>query len=358
MKKDSIIMIGPLPPPIGGVSVHISRLKSSITEEFNIYTIDTSSNRFIQFLKLFSLMFFSMFNSSRYIVHNHTSNLKTNYLIIFLCRIFNVKYIQTFHSFRIANLNKSYVKKELLRYVLRNSEQIIAVSEEIKNYLIKYYMKNTRRVIVQPAFIPYYQNETTRAIKKYKSELQLDDFISSHNIIICANASRLAFHEKEDLYGIDMCIELVNTLIQKKPYDVGCIIMLPQIDNREYYVNLKTLVTQYGISNRILFVNKNIELVPLLNKVDIFVRPTNTDGDALSVRESLHSLTPTIASDVVKRPDGTITFKSRDTFDFYKKVVWTIENYEQEVMKLKSTPNSLNTKEKYTSLYRKILMSK
>ena len=49
------------------------------------------------------------------------------------------------------------------------------------------------------------------------------------------------------------------------------------------------------------------------------VRPTNTDGDALSIREAMYFKISVIASDVTTRPENTIIFKNRDLDDFYIK---------------------------------------
>jgi hypothetical protein len=42
------------------------------------------------------------------------------------------------------------------------------------------------------------------------------------------------------------------------------------------------------------------------------VRPSRSDGDALSVREALQAEIPVVASDVVQRPQGTLTFPAGD----------------------------------------------
>src|SRR5690606_7512387 len=52
--------------------------------------------------------------------------------------------------------------------------------------------------------------------------------------------------------------------------------------------------------------------ISLIEQADIILRPTNTDGDALTVREGLFLGKKVIASDVVKRPEGPYIFKNRD----------------------------------------------
>jgi glycosyltransferase involved in cell wall biosynthesis len=45
-------------------------------------------------------------------------------------------------------------------------------------------------------------------------------------------------------------------------------------------------------------------LAPALRLGTIFLRPTLTDGDALSIREAMAAGVPVLASDVVRRPTG------------------------------------------------------
>ena len=60
------------------------------------------------------------------------------------------------------------------------------------------------------------------------------------------------------------------------------------------------------------------ELWPLFKKINLFIRPTFTDGDAVSIREALSFNCSVIASDVVQRPKSTVTFKNRDFNDLYR----------------------------------------
>ena len=66
------------------------------------------------------------------------------------------------------------------------------------------------------------------------------------------------------------------------------------------------------------------------------MRPTNTDGDANSLREALYFEVSSIASDAAARPDGTILFKNRDANDFISKVKHILDNYTSSKKKLKT----------------------
>ena len=62
------------------------------------------------------------------------------------------------------------------------------------------------------------------------------------------------------------------------------------------------------------------DLSRLLQASDLFVRPTNTDGDANSIRGALRLGTPVVTSDVVRRPEQCVLFHTRDMDDFERVV--------------------------------------
>jgi hypothetical protein len=71
-----------------------------------------------------------------------------------------------------------------------------------------------------------------------------------------------------------------------------------------------------------------------MKKVNVFLRPTKSDGDALSVRESLFLHKPVIASDAVPRPAGAIAYKLNNEKDFLEKTLTLIDNYDEHVSSL------------------------
>ena len=68
----------------------------------------------------------------------------------------------------------------------------------------------------------------------------------------------------------------------------------------------QALVSHHVLIHRV----NNTELWPVLKKSALFIRPTKTDGDALSLREALYYQVPTVASDVVYRPEGTYLYSA------------------------------------------------
>jgi hypothetical protein len=89
------------------------------------------------------------------------------------------------------------------------------------------------------------------------------------------------------------------------------------------------MIKKLNLNECFLLLNENLSFVRLIEQADIVLRPTNTDGDALTIREALYLNKTVIASDVVKRPSGTILFKSRDTNDLEIKIMENISRISQ-----------------------------
>ena len=82
---------------------------------------------------------------------------------------------------------------------------------------------------------------------------------------------------------------------------------------------MKKKINDLNLGENFYLMTGNVILWPLFRKVDLMIRPTTSDGDAISVREALFFNCPVIASDVTSRPKDVIIFKNRDIMDLYKK---------------------------------------
>jgi hypothetical protein len=77
--------------------------------------------------------------------------------------------------------------------------------------------------------------------------------------------------------------------------------------SRRHLEVLEEELERAGLADRvrILF---GLPLVPAFRPNAIYVRTTRSEGDAVSVREACRARVPVVASDVVDRPRGVITF--------------------------------------------------
>jgi len=248
----------------------------------------------------------------------------------YLSKIKGAKFILTYHSLRYSASDFSPLGRKMIRTILKSASHCIATNSEIEGGLISLGAK-AKRISVIPAFLPPVKNN--QEITEIPQEVW--NFIDSHTPVISANAFRIGISYGQDRYGVDMCIELCASLKSTYP-QIGFVFCIPDIGDYDYFSELKRRVVEKEIEGNFLFQTKPCQFYPILMKSDVFVRPTNTDGDAISLREALFFRTPSVASDVVPRPEGTVLFTNRDTEDFIARVKMVCDNYEQYKSQIES----------------------
>jgi len=102
----------------------------------------------------------------------------------------------------------------------------------------------------------------------------------------------------------------------------AAVVCIAEIDrDSRHFHHLNEWIKREALEDRILLRQGDIEFSGVLKLCDLFVRPSSTDGDAVSVREALWLGIPTIASDAVPRPAGVVVFQNRDANDLASKIL-------------------------------------
>ena len=357
--KLKIAIVGPYPLPYGGVSVHIQRLKDKL--EANgfkcvVYDLDKNNTSLdngitkIRFPLLWAVKY-SIF-AKEDIIHFHYSDWRARTLFGFMT-LLGKKIIITIHgeSLKESIINSGYLKRKLITYSLNHASYVIAVNPHIKECALLLGV-NPELIDVIPAFIPPVIRE------KDIDEIPQDiwEFIDQHTPIISANAFKITFFKDHDLYGIDMCIDLCANLKNNYP-NIGFVFCLPTIGDNNYFEMLKQRIISNGIENNFLFVTEKYNFYPILMKSQIFVRPTNTDGDSVSIREALNFEIPVVTSDVINRPKGSILFINRDLNDFTQKTINILQNYNYYKLNM-SKIESISNLDKIIMKYRFVHIDK
>ncbi len=329
-----IILIGTYPPPYGGISVHIKRMKMYLENKDVSVTVFSKSKKFndisenILLIKSYKSFIFRIPYLKADVLHFHSTDIKLRVLMGFY-KIFNKKIILTVHGESLNDQldTSSFFIKHLLLFSLKRLDKIICVNPKLVNKLIDYGFNKDKLI-----YIPAYNNPIENIFDTEKISKEVWTFIDSAEFLVSANGA-ISFNNNEDLYGIDLLIELIRKLKTCRK-DVKLIIALLGAENqneteKKYYNELKHIINKLDLQKDIfIYEVKDTEFYPILKKSKLFIRPTNTDGDAISVREALYYKVPSIASDVVQRPEGTVLFKTRDIDDLYNKTIEVIENYD------------------------------
>jgi glycosyltransferase involved in cell wall biosynthesis len=334
-----IINVGVYPPPYGGVSNHLKRLLEYLqTERKDCLLIDLSREKkrqkgVINHSWLDTIVFLLRITKS--IVHFHNFSSK-NTLLYFLISLRHST-VLSFHNER--SLKKLSSRKNPLRYFVTfflNRIDYIVVDNLSCKQLAEKIIWNKTKIKLIPEFIP------PTSIPPLRNELILE-MRNKYKYLISSNAFQISFYKNQDLYGLDIVVELLNKLVHLNELDVGIVFLLPNIGNVDYFKMINRKIKELNLTNRFLFVTEPIEEASSLWKVsDLVIRATNTDGNSLTILEALSLDIPVLASDCVERPEGAILFKNRDVEDMCRKVVDVLLNSQSYREKIKKIPIANN----------------
>lgn len=316
--NNKVLVIGILPPPRGGMSVHVERLINVLNDNgskvFHIDGIKDYSNKIFYFYKLIKALIF--FKPKVVFYHNislHTWPLEL-FLLTFLKFFVGYKIININHNNRFyGNLNNFLVSvyKFLFKFV---DTQIFIGKSNFESFYGHF-------------GAPKYFSIESAFIHPSKQELTLDPpkdfglFIKNYKIILLVCASKFAQIKGKDLYGIDIALEALSYL-NKDGLDAGLVIAISQ--GAEGYKS-KYNFNQY---KNILLLNEYKEsMCSIILASTIFLRPTRTDGYSVSIEEAIYLKKSVIASDCVERPQGVIIFKDGDPSDLYFKIKQLIQSH-------------------------------
>ncbi|MDM5187896.1 glycosyltransferase family 4 protein [Bacillus sp. DX4.1] len=354
-----IVMVAPYPPPVGGVSVHVKRMKQYL--EGNGYTCAVYNEakrddiaeqvykieRYIEFVWQIPFL-------KGDILHFHSPDIRVRMLLGFY-KIFRKKIILTVHGeslyFQLKNAGR--IKRFFLINSLRRIDKVICVNERNTQELLTLGFQK-QNVMTLPAYVhPIETQYDERGISN-----EAWDFINKSSFLICANGCVRTSNEK-DIYGFDLLIHLLKRIHSN---DIQASLFIAVLDvggqndsEKAYYESLKDQVSAYHLNDYVYFYEvKDTEFYPILKNSHLFIRPTLMDGFGVSIAEAIYFGVPAIASDVCKRPEGTIVFPSQNMNALEAKTLDVIQHYSTYKEKL-SQYKSLDYAERLCDVYKQIV---
>jgi hypothetical protein len=241
----------------------------------------------------------------------HSGNRLFKKLHILAGKLFGKKVIITIHGY---GKKRSFLFRLYDQLIFNLANKIILVNPEIRQKL----NLNEKKIVIKNAFLPPILSEEPKLSNLI--ETRLIESRKQNKTIICANASRLDSYNGEDLYGLDIAVEATKKLVDEG-IQVDLIYIVSSLDTGEdRFQKAQHLIQQYQMQSSFLLINEKTSFVKLIEQSDMVIRPTNTDGDSLTIREGLYLNKIVLASDVVQRPEGTKLFKTRDAEDLFEKM--------------------------------------
>lgn len=164
-KKTTILMIGPVAPPVGGMGVSLDNLiTSNLKDGYDIIVLDTTGLRtrygkvslvsglFYQFRLVLKLVCV-LVRKRPVIVHLHMASFFYFYrrtIDVFICKLFRKKVIFHLHGGKFIEFykNSPIVGKLVIRYTLLLSNKVIALSQYWADFISTLTMRE--KVVVIP----------------------------------------------------------------------------------------------------------------------------------------------------------------------------------------------------------------
>jgi len=281
--EKKIFIIGKVPPPIGGVTIHVKRLLDILDQKEIEYT-------FISLTKKTILNYMIKTNKNT-IIHLHTSSPFIRFMFSFFNKFKKSNILlNTYHG----NLGRFGILKNWMdKFSIKHSTIPIVLNNESFS-IAKDINSRTRQI---SAFIPPnleepLSNKINKLIVNLKKEKPL---------VFCTNASNLSFdrNKQEIYYGTF----LVKLFCKDENQKFGFIFSDPSGNYKKHFESIKLKPT-----NNIIIISKPHSFYNILKLSDCFIRATTTDGDPLSVKEALFLKKIVFASNVIERPNEVFTF--------------------------------------------------
>jgi glycosyltransferase involved in cell wall biosynthesis len=352
-----ILILGPVPPPFGGISIHVSRLVSLLsTRGFSVGVLNHFRGTDQPFvLAALNRSPFRYYRVPRHfparVVHYHHS--RWPHLVAFaIGRGTRSRYILTLHAGDVRKHFPQLISivpfvSRITRWSLSRFDVIITVDPSIAAAVREH---TSARIEVIPAFISSAGSESERY------EPELEEFLCDGRVLLVA-AYGVQFMNGRELYGLDTVVEAFIALAPTRE-DARLAIFIARRPTerkaRRHLEQLEQRLRDANVDARVRVVY-GLPLLPAFRRNAIFMRPTRAEGDAVSVREARWAGVPVVASDVIARPTGVTTFAVGDASELRKALDSALDQPVQarEVASKPDTPSGPEAfSERLIQLYR------
>lgn len=307
-----IVQVGAYPPPYGGVTVHLARLHAHLCGAGVDHTVVDLSPVPKQAPGVVRLSWPEatawLARLPRSIVHFHNfapgragAYGRAARRHVTLLSLHNERFGE-----ELAALGPLRRRAALLR--LRRLHGIVVDSERCRRLAAQWWGPATALHVI-PEFIP-------PATVPPLDEPRALELRRRCRLVLASTAWQAATHRGQDLYGLDLLVELLRRLVHEHGQDAGLVLLLPGAGSAGAPGWLSEQIERAGLGPRVVVLTAPLaESSSLWREADLVLRATNTDGNSLTVLEALTVGTPVVASDCVERPAGTVLFRTRDADD-------------------------------------------
>lgn len=276
-----LLIIGQMPPPIGGVTAHVKRLTESLRRAgFHFNYCDAGKGSILKIL-------FEVIKHRA--IHIHVSNPAVQLAFATFCRLACKKLIITYHGCwgRYGALGNLAV-----------------------------------RLSVYLAYVPIVQERAgfLRALRCNARSRLISTYIPDHEILPLAECLHSEIASRRERYQATFCTNAWNVTFDKYGREIYRISEIIErfADYPEYQLlvsdpsgNYRSYIHKHTphISSNVFFISHLHDFKSILLLSDAFIRNTSTDGVSLSIHEARELGVPILASSAADRPPFCSTFQ-------------------------------------------------
>jgi glycogen(starch) synthase len=186
---------------------------------------------------------------------------------------------------------------------------------------------------------PQFLSDSRFREKEVSPESGLTAWIGRHRPLF----STVLFFRPE--YGFDLLVAALARLSRLYP-SFGCLVM----GSGEQRTEAGKRIREAGLEESILLLGDvhHDACLALMSVCDVFLRPTLADGDSISVREALALGVPVVASRVGARPAGAILFRPGDVEEMLAAVELAL------AVKRSNPPRAAGSMDRLMEIYRQV----
>lgn len=306
--------------------------KLELENEFILAGVTIDASLIAQSFLSQVMMFRKKYNEG-VIFHGH---LPRSELLLRLCKSRYRFFVTRHNAEKFFPNAPSFVSKLLSRFVTHKSESVLAISQAVLHFLIKSkeISKKSQSSVIYYGY--------SRRCKYDKNKKQ--GFTLNQKTLRIGTISRLAPQK-----NLTMLIQLGTQL--KARHQAFLIQIVGAGPDKPL---LESRVKEIGLENEILFLGKQSDVMPFLQKQDVFVLTSNYEGFGLVLLEAMDATLPIIASRNSAIPEvlgesHPGLFKTGDSGSLFRTLIGALQlsgTYD-EMMKIQSTQLNFFSIEKY-----------
>ncbi len=310
MSQTHVCLIGPIPPPWGGVETHMMGLRDALLANgsrcsvINVTRHRQADHDDLYFPGSPRELIARLHALRPDVVHLHFGGslfARQAALFVVLSLRPGVKNVFTFHSggFPTSPEGKRARWFSLRGFALRRLDAVVGVNQELVTTFARYGVRHKRLHLIAP----FAEGPKRADVISEPLPENISAFADQHSPLLVSVA------QLEPEYGIDIQLDAFDDIRRQFP-NAGLVVL----GGGSLQASLQERIANHASRDHVLLAGNvpRPKTLALISRADLLLRTTHYDGDALSVREALSLGTRVLASRTAMRPAGVCLLQQLD----------------------------------------------